>query len=53
MLDPNELPDDYEACAECGFDHAYEYEEAYRWHSENLISCPECGEVIKLRKGRQ
>lgn len=27
------LPDDYEVCGECGFDHAYEYEEAYKAHT--------------------
>jgi hypothetical protein len=29
------LPDDYESCGECGFDHDYEYEEAYTWHLAN------------------
>ena len=28
------LPEDYEPCGECGFDHNYEYESAYKWHSE-------------------
>jgi hypothetical protein len=26
---------DYEECGHCGFDHAYEPEEAYQWHTEN------------------
>lgn len=26
------LPNDYESCGECGFDHSYEYEEAARHH---------------------
>lgn len=25
-------PDDYEACGDCGFDHAYEPSEARAWH---------------------
>lgn len=29
-----ELPDDYEPCGECGFDHEYEPEEANRKHQE-------------------
>lgn len=29
---PNELPDDYEPCGICGWDHQYEPESAYRWH---------------------
>jgi len=32
-----ELPSDYEACSECGFDHEYEYEEAAKWHKENNL----------------
>lgn len=28
------MPEDYETCGECGFDHDYEYVEAYRWHEE-------------------
>lgn len=27
-------PSDYEECGECGFDHDYEYPEAYRTHSQ-------------------
>lgn len=27
---------DYEPCGDCGFDHAYEPEEARLWHSANL-----------------
>ena len=30
----NKLPADYETCAECGFDHSYEYAEAYKAHRE-------------------
>ena len=30
------LPDDYEACGECGFDHEYETQEANAWHIEAL-----------------
>lgn len=28
------LPDDYEACGDCGYDHSYEYNEARIWHNE-------------------
>lgn len=28
------LPDDYEPCGDCGFDHAYEPTEAWRAHNE-------------------
>lgn len=24
--------EDYESCGECGYDHAYEYEEAHKWN---------------------
>lgn len=34
-----QLPDDYEACGECGFDHAYEYESAYSFHKKTLTEC--------------
>jgi len=35
-IDNNEnLPSDYEPCGYCGFDHGYEYEEAYKWHKEH------------------
>jgi len=27
-----ELPNDYESCGECGYDHSYEYEEAHTIH---------------------
>lgn len=30
------MPSDYEPCGECGFDHEYEYEEAYRAHTEEM-----------------
>ena len=26
---------DYEPCGYCGYDHAYEPEEAYAWHTKN------------------
>lgn len=29
---------DYEACGDCGFDHSYEYEQAYQWHIEHPCS---------------
>lgn len=29
------LPEDYEACGECGFDHDYEVQEAMGWHKDN------------------
>lgn len=40
------LPDDYEACGDCGFDHAYEQAEARReheskgieWYDSNLLN---------------
>lgn len=28
------LPSDYEECGECGFNHDYEYEQAYAHHSK-------------------
>lgn len=28
-----DLPDDYEECGDCGYDHAYEYPEAFSAHS--------------------
>lgn len=28
----SELPSDYESCGDCGYDHSYEYEEAYKVH---------------------
>ncbi len=31
-----QLPSDYEACGECGFDHQYEYESAARVHAGGL-----------------
>jgi hypothetical protein len=30
------LPEDYEPCGECGYDHAYEYTEAWKAHHENI-----------------
>jgi hypothetical protein len=35
---PNPLPDDFEECGDCGFDHDYEYELAAAWHIEHLDS---------------
>lgn len=32
MKKAGELPEDYEACGECGFDHAYEPHEASVYH---------------------
>ena len=32
------LPKDYEPCGDCGFDHSYEYSEAYAWHKANPCS---------------
>jgi hypothetical protein len=41
------LPADYEACADCGFDHDYETEEANKWHSQvhtqESFHCSTCG----------
>jgi hypothetical protein len=31
------LPEDYEPCGECGFDHGYEYEEALKWHNHKHV----------------
>lgn len=33
MTETDELPTDYEACGECGYDHAYEYAEAHAFHT--------------------
>jgi hypothetical protein len=45
-----ELPFDYEACGECGFDHAYEYDESYKAHSHILaqdeVVCSEAAIVV-------
>jgi site-specific DNA-methyltransferase (adenine-specific) len=30
-----QVPTDYEACGDCGFDHDYESAEAARWHNDN------------------
>lgn len=29
------LPEDYEPCGQCGYDHGYEYESAVIWHTAN------------------
>lgn len=29
------MPEDYETCGYCGFDHEYEHAEAVAWHTEN------------------
>lgn len=31
----SDMPEDYEVCDECGFDHGYNYEDAYLWHLKN------------------
>ena len=31
---PANMPSDYEPCGDCGFDHSYEYEQAYAWHND-------------------
>jgi hypothetical protein len=40
---------DYETCGECGYDHAYEPEEANRWHQEfdHIETCQCGGENLK------
>lgn len=45
----NELPTDYEVCGECGYDHGYDYEEAYKWHKaeETRMALENLIEVIK------
>lgn len=30
-----ELPEDYEPCGYCGFDHEYEPNESHSWHAEH------------------
>lgn len=32
-----QLPSDYETCGDCGYDHAYEPREAYKWHKEHDV----------------
>lgn len=32
------VPADYEACGECGFDHGYEQTSAARWHAKDTIT---------------
>ena len=32
MCNDSELPSDYEPCGECGYDHAYEPEQAFAHH---------------------
>lgn len=29
------VPDDYESCGDCGYDHDYEYEQAHSWHTKH------------------
>lgn len=31
--EPSEKPADYEACSECGYDHSYELDEAFKAHA--------------------
>lgn len=33
LIFESDRPSDYETCGECGFDHSYEYEAAYRIHN--------------------
>ena len=35
-----EKADDYEPCGMCGFDHDYEYEEAFAWHKDDILGEP-------------
>jgi hypothetical protein len=32
LLKKSDMPEDYEACGHCGFDHEYEYREAKQYH---------------------
>lgn len=35
IMEKEELPcSDYEPCGECGYDHGYEQQEAYDWHTK-------------------
>jgi hypothetical protein len=43
------LPDDYEACGICGFDHAYEPLESEGWHKRNAE--PEMSFVLVQQAG--
>lgn len=64
MALPNdqELPDDYRVCGECGFDHQYEYIEAFNWHQADGVSRNQAGskagwaltddELIQLSRAR-
>jgi hypothetical protein len=36
------LPDDYETCDDCGYDHSYEYTHAAKWHQDNPCSYCDC-----------
>lgn len=38
------LPDDYEQCGECGFDHSYEWNEANKAHA--LLQCEQEKDTI-------
>lgn len=46
------LPSDYEACGQCGFDHAYEPNEAHKWHSANETphTKPNCSRCASQKK---
>jgi hypothetical protein len=33
-----DLPEDYDACGECEYDHRYQPNEAERWHQDNPCS---------------
>lgn len=39
VADP--LPDDYEACEACGYDHYYHYGKASQWHIDSRAKLPE------------
>ncbi len=34
----NDVPEDYEPCGECGWDHEYEPQQAIAWHKANPCS---------------
>lgn len=46
------VPDDYEECGDCGYDHEYDPEEANRWHRENPGSYVEEGDVDEASKAK-
>lgn len=38
-----EVPNDYELCGDCGYDHEYEPKESQAWHRENDVAHPLTG----------